>query len=773
MNGNLHFMGCDCAACGQRTDWQDTAGTATTTSTANTAYGSLQELADFIREDYWGAQRQYNLGTTGPFANNGVLTFNVTGFSNKLGLSDANGISAARAELVRESFKIYGEVLGIQFVETTSSNADFFFSDNQSGAFASSTGYLQGIEYTVVNVESNWSGGSSSYDDYTLQTFLHEIGHGLGLGHQGFYNGSASFADADFANDSWALSMMSYFSQGQNPNTSAWTEFLQTPMAVDWIALNDIYAPQTGGIANAFAGDTVYGVGTNISSTVSDIWAQFANYAGRTAYTIVDGGGVDLLDVSNFAAAQLIDLTVTRANDIAATAMNIGGSVGNLSLAAGTVIENARGGSGDDVFIGNAADNRFWGMGGNDSFTDSAGADVYDGGAGEDSVSFAGASATYSFEIAGTALRVVNGVVDLVQNTVEWLDFADVTLSFSDIWSDLTTPDPDPDPDPEPEPGTVLSLAGLVSYGGQQDKGSATVSPDGTTAELTGNAWKTLLEDVTVTADTILRFDFSSDVEGEIHGIGFDTDSALSQDRTFQLHGTQTWGIQAFNDSYTTGSGVQSYEIRVGDYFTGDFDRITFVMDDDKYVGGNSVFSNVELVSGTVNEPEPDPDPSGIVPIGTVSSHGGKQDKGTYTLSPDALSITLENNAWKSIARDVTVTENTVLKFTFSSDVEGEIHGIGLDRDGDLSKAYMFQLDGTQEWGRQDFAGDYVSGSGPRDYEIAIGQYYQGDFDRIVLAMDDDWNVGADSTFSNIRFEEVTTASAMADAGADQFDFWF
>ncbi len=448
----IHESSCGCSFCSSRDESVDPElKSSMGTGTGNgTAAGTLQELADFLSAGYWSdagtIPRKYNLGSTGLNPKNGVLEYNISGFSNKLGITDTNGVSEERKELVRESFKLFEEVLGIDFVETTSQNAEIFFSDNQSGAFASSTGYGEGLDYSVINVASSWSGGTSTYDDYTLQTIMHEIGHALGLGHQGLYNGSGSYAgDADFANDSWQGSMMSYFSQTENTFVEGNYEFLQTPMAVDWIALQDIYGDGTYGTQNAFEGDTVYGFNTNISSSVSDIWANFASFANKTASTIIDSGGIDTLDVSGYTGDQRIDLSVTAKTDITPTTMDIGNSSGNLTLAAGTVIENAIGGSGDDRFTGNFADNLFDGNGGDDVFYDSAGSDTYLGGSGIDTVEFFSNFVSYSFEKVGNYLQVVEdsfgAVVDFVEDTVEWLSFADMTLAFDEV---IPVPEPAP-----------------------------------------------------------------------------------------------------------------------------------------------------------------------------------------------------------------------------------------------------------------------------------------------------------------------------------------
>lgn len=362
----------------------DGSGTALTETLAASTLVSLQDLADYLTTGFWEdfgeIPNSFNLGASGFSPNNGELLYNVSGYAN-----DPNGLTDARAELVREAFKIYGEVLGITFTETTSTGdeVDIFFSDNGVGAYSGGlydpvSGY---IDYAIVNVALSWSGGTSTYNDYTLMTFFHEIGHALGLGHQGPYNGSATFGiDNIFDNDSWQVTMMSYFSQVENTNISATEAFLQGPMVVDWIALNDLYGPQGYGVDNAFLGNTTYGFNTNITSEISDIWANFSSYADVTASTIIDAGGIDTLDFSGFSANQLINLAITSASDTAPSLSNIGGAVGNLAIAVGTVIENAIGGSGNDSIFGNFSDNILSGNGGDDDLFGFAGNDTLNGG---------------------------------------------------------------------------------------------------------------------------------------------------------------------------------------------------------------------------------------------------------------------------------------------------------------------------------------------------------------------------------------------------------
>ena len=110
--------------------------------------------------------------------------------------------------------------------------------------------------------------------------------------------------------------------------------------------------------------------------------------------------------------------------------------------------------------------------------------------------------------------------------------------------------------------------------------------------EMQGNRWQAKLLDTSITQNSILEFDFQATKEGEIHGIGFDSDDAISDDLTFQLFGTQDWGIRDFDYS---GAGEDHFVIPVGQYFTGEFNRLTFILDDDANADAEHTFSNIRI----------------------------------------------------------------------------------------------------------------------------------------------------------------------------------
>lgn len=497
----IHFGRCSCPACnGSARGPLGRSGAMATSSTTSSSSAmplvSLQTLANYLTTGYWQEAgtytRKYNLTSTGTAAKNGVITYNLTGWAD-----DSDGIAADRQALTREVFKLYSAVLGVTFREVSGSGGDIRFTDNDTGAYAymASGWYADSsmssviIDYSVVNVASDWDNGRANYNTYTPQTIFHEIGHALGLGHQGQYNYTGTTLtysnSAQFANDSWQATMMSYWDQAENTTSGASFAWLQTPMTVDWLALNDLYRSQGYSTDRAFQGNTVYGVGTNISASVSQIWNLFSSYAGSTAYTLVDGSGYDTLDVSNFAANQLINLAQSLPGSSQPSASNIGGKIGNLTIAYGTIIEAANGGGGNDTFYGNQAANTFDGNGGNDSFYDSLGSDIYYGDGGSDWLYFRESIDLLSYTLSGDSLlfarRSGSADVDQVWNGLENLSFNGVAYSYDQLLASLAPTPPVP---PAP-PTATLSLPNVT--GSSVNEGS-TFSIDIATANLAQGA---------------------------------------------------------------------------------------------------------------------------------------------------------------------------------------------------------------------------------------------------------------------------------------------
>ncbi|MEN1704526.1 MAG: LamG-like jellyroll fold domain-containing protein, partial [Planctomycetota bacterium] len=141
-----------------------------------------------------------------------------------------------------------------------------------------------------------------------------------------------------------------------------------------------------------------------------------------------------------------------------------------------------------------------------------------------------------------------------------------------------------------------LSASPLETYGGVSQDVDVDAVVEGGVLTMTGNGWKSLPFDYEVTEDTVLQFQFRSTGEGEIHGIGLDSDASLSADRMFKVLGTQNWGISDFAQEASPDGEWVTYRIPVGEYFTGSVDRLVFIDDHDvPNPSANSQFRNVEV----------------------------------------------------------------------------------------------------------------------------------------------------------------------------------
>ena len=145
-----------------------------------------------------------------------------------------------------------------------------------------------------------------------------------------------------------------------------------------------------------------------------------------------------------------------------------------------------------------------------------------------------------------------------------------------------------------------INSGNLLSYAGSQDS-SAPVNylDDGVGIELTGNSWKKMIVDYNVTSNTVLEFDFKSTLQSEISAIGFDTDNNISNNLSFQVYGDQSWGRMNYYNYDGSGDWIH-YEINVGNFFTGAYQYLTLINDDDGGgTDGNGWFRNIVIHEGS------------------------------------------------------------------------------------------------------------------------------------------------------------------------------
>jgi serralysin len=379
------------------------------------------QIADQLASDYWG---------------DGIHRF-VLDQSRTLTV-DITGLTSQGQNLARQALTTWSDITGITFNEV-GSGAQITFTDDDpdDGAFTESTYSGADIATSHVNIDASWLNlYGANFGSYTFQAYIHEIGHALGLGHAGNYNTTADYPyDAVYLNDAWSTSVMSYFSQTDSDyfdNQGFDEAHLLTPMAADILAMQQLY-----GLSSATrSGNTTYGFNNNAGPLYA------ANLIQTSSLTIFDTGGTDTLDFSYSALGsgnQLINLNPE-------TFSNIGGLVGNLTIARGTIIENANGGDRNDTIIGNtvanilrgnAGSDTLYGMGGNDTLSGGSGNDTAYGGLGNDTyvVSQAGDRA---IELTGEGSDVVKSTISFTLEGGSEIEQLRVYTSTSTAAVDLT-----------------------------------------------------------------------------------------------------------------------------------------------------------------------------------------------------------------------------------------------------------------------------------------------------------------------------------------------
>ena len=245
--------------------------------------GTYDDIADYMTSG--------NRGYDEYLENGSVLTANITALNE-------DGQSLARFAL-----DAWTSVTGITFNLVDDEDALITFDDEFEGAFTSFTTTDNNLVAAQVNVSEQWlTIHGTSIDSYSFQTYIHEIGHALGLGHPGPYGDDYEYGvTIEYLIDSYQSTVMSYTDLTSNTYLNASPTFAVTPMIADIIAIQALY----GAPEDSNGGDTVYGYQTNVDGYMGEffkLWIgesdpfshiDLQDYTTLDHYTSVTTGDMD------------------------------------------------------------------------------------------------------------------------------------------------------------------------------------------------------------------------------------------------------------------------------------------------------------------------------------------------------------------------------------------------------------------------------------------------------------------------------------------------
>ncbi|OUS10306.1 hypothetical protein A9Q90_01445 [Gammaproteobacteria bacterium 54_18_T64] len=335
-----------------------------------------------------------------------------------------SALSAAETSAFQQALNTWGEVANIDLTQVADAEtygdirvafSQLVSDDPTAAAWA----YIPGDPEESGDIWlDRTSGGSYQAGSFGYATFLHEIGHALGLGHP-FETKVANNSLLTGDENSTQYSVMSnedfegagFTFTPTGPNSYSWHPVqVTTPMLYDILAIQYLYGANT----STRTGDDTYTF-SNSSAELQAIW---------------DAGGSDTFDLSNQNLALQVNLNAGQFSSIGiketwqdGQGIVVSAASDNVAIAYDVIIENVIGGSGDDVLTGNQAGNQLSGGPGSDTLI---------GGQGIDTAIYTENFASYALSTNQSLQILVNELSSGDSDTlseIEWLQFKDQTIA--------------------------------------------------------------------------------------------------------------------------------------------------------------------------------------------------------------------------------------------------------------------------------------------------------------------------------------------------------
>lgn len=398
-------------------------------ATTNYSPGSFGAIASLLMGTKWGGSVGSGVTLTYSFPPGATSWWDIS-YSPDDEPDGYRSMNATQQTAVADALRAWANVTNLNFVkvadgETVVGDLRFTFSN----VLPQYAGWAYGPS-SLPRAGDVWI-SSNSYDDSSAKgsdmfhTFLHEIGHAIGLNH--------SF-DLPVARDNYFYTVMSYTASPWSPRGAgddvvagqSYASFYPTtPMYYDILAIQALYGR-----------DTTTNAGNN----------NYVFSGGAYFQTIYDAGGTDTITYTGTLACTIY-LGVGSFSTLSSPITFDGGtSRATVCIGPNTAIENAVGGIGADILLGNSIANSLNGGRGSDVLRGGAGNDTLIGGLGRDVLQGDAGGDVFDFNsVAEIGISSTRDVIMDFDRTVDYIDLRTIdadtsTPSVNDAFKFVASP---------------------------------------------------------------------------------------------------------------------------------------------------------------------------------------------------------------------------------------------------------------------------------------------------------------------------------------------